>query len=162
MPQSEMAKKLHVSRSTIARDISELRHEAGNWMEGITKDYGYMIELKTELDRLQDVMYNLIKLRDKETKSSVIIQINKAIASISEKRFDLYTTTPMAESFKKFVKKEIQNSKKPNSNNRYFLPVYYPEMIEELDRQDERKEKELKERLESKGIKYLPVEDRPK
>jgi len=30
MPQSEMAKKLHVSRSTIARTISELRHELGN------------------------------------------------------------------------------------------------------------------------------------
>ena len=131
MPQTEMAKKLHVSRSTITRIISELRHEAGDWMEDLTADSGYLLELKTELDRLQDTMYNLIKLRNKETKPSVIIQINKEIANISGKRFELITKTSLAESLKKFVRKKMF-SDIPGSNNKYGLPV----LPEELERED--------------------------
>ena len=153
MPQSEMVKKLHVSRSTIARDLSELRHEAGNWMEDITKDYGYMLELKTELDRLQDVMYNLIKLRDKETKPSVIIQIDKAIADISGKRFELYTKTPMAESFKKFVKEKMIPLI-PGQNNKYGLPVLPEELEREDVKQNLERIRKRNESLKNEDLKY--------
>jgi len=116
MPQTEMAKKLRVSRSTIARDISELRHETGDWVREATEDEGHMLEYKLELDRLDDVIYDLRKLRNKVKKPSEIVMINREIANISKKRWDMYIKMPLAVSVSKFVKENIIQSKNLDVN----------------------------------------------
>ena len=153
MPQFEMAKKLDVSRSTIARIISEIRHDTGDWMESLTTNSGYILELKTEMDRLQDAMYNLIKLRDKVTKPSEIIQIYKAIASISGKRFELISMTPLAESIKKFVKEEMV-LRIPGQNNKYGLPVLPEELEREDVKQNLERIRKRNESLKNEDLKY--------
>ena len=96
MPQNEMAKKLQVSRSTIARDISELRNQSGDWLDNMTSEHGHVLELKTEMDRLDEVVYSLTKVRNNSKNPSEIIHANREIANISKKRWDLYRTLPLA------------------------------------------------------------------
>ena len=160
--ESQIAKKLQISRSTVSRAALKIREEKKLWLTNVTDEYGFVLELGLVLERISDCISKAYEMFETTKNTKERLAILKAIMDFSTVYWDKYEGTPLAASFKKFVQEKIENSKKPNSNNRYFLPVYFPEMIEELDRQDERKEKELKERLESKGIKYIPVEDRPK
>ena len=112
-----MVKRLHVSRSTIARDISELRSDATKWLQDMSEDHGQVIELKAEMDTFNEIVYNLRELRDKVKKPSEVIQINREIANISKKKWDLYRTIPLATSFKNFVDEHI-TKKKSGTNSR--------------------------------------------
>ncbi len=121
MPQNEMAKKLQVSRSTIARDISELRNQSGDWLDNMTSEHGHVLELKTEMDRLDEVVYSLTKVRNNSKNPSEIIHANREIANISKKRWDLYRTLPLAAAFRKFVNEKI-NEHDGNSRRMAIVP----------------------------------------
>jgi DNA-binding transcriptional regulator LsrR (DeoR family) len=60
MRQTDISKKLGVSRQTIVRDVAFLK-ESHNWLDGIVKE-GFIFEFQLALDRIKDVGTQLEEL----------------------------------------------------------------------------------------------------
>ena len=124
LPKTEIAKKLEISRSTVMRDFKYLKVEMKERIRDLAKDNDYLFEHMTELDRLNDLIHSLYKQRENATKTSEVIAINRAIADISFKRFQLHDQAPMVTSIHKFVEEHVNKIKSIENHPNYisFIP----------------------------------------
>lgn len=124
LSKTEIAKKLEMSRSTVMRDFKHLKLEMKERIRDMAEDNDYLFEHMAELDRLNDLIHSLYKQRENATKISEVIAINRAIADISYKRFELHDKAPMVTSFHKFVEENVNKIKSIENHPNYisFIP----------------------------------------
>ena len=111
------------------------------------------------LERISDCIAKSYEMLEATENTKERLTILKAIKDFSVEHYVRYGQVPLAASFRKFVEEKIEIRKKDNSNNRYFLPMVLPGMVEYYDEQDKRHKEERKKYLESKGIEYHPELD---
>jgi len=151
---SEIAKKLQVSRATVTRDIKKIRNENSNWINDMASKLSIITELKLTYERLLTSINHLTMLREEAKTVSEKIQLEKALVDFNKNLYDLQTHFPLAKSFNNFIQEHVINNPAPNKRR---LPVLTPELEEYYEKQEKRREEELKLHLASKGIEYHPL-----
>ena len=107
MTETQIAKELNVSRSTVGRAKKSLRKQTSDWIDGLSKDDGYLLEHKLAIDRINGLIYELYQLKDKATKISEKIQILNSISHLQNNILDILSASPMLESYHRFVKENL-------------------------------------------------------
>ena len=103
MTEKLIAEKLDVSRSTIVRDIKYLKNETSEWLDELTKDFGYHYNYRINLERIENEIYQLNKIRE-NANTMERIKIGNLMVKLIQTEWDLLGKAPMVASFKKFIK----------------------------------------------------------
>ena len=107
MTETQIAKDLNISRSTVGRTKKSLRKQTSDWIDSLSKDSGYLLEHKLAVDRINGLIYELYQLLGKATKISEKIQIINSIMQHQKDILEILNNTPMLESFHRFVQENL-------------------------------------------------------
>ena len=111
MSEKLIAEKLDVSRSTVVRDVKFWRKQSPEWITDLSRDYGYHLNYRMDLERLQNEIYELNKAREKAN-TSERIKISNSIVKIVKTDWELLNKAPMLASFNKFIQDNIDQKRK--------------------------------------------------
>ncbi len=75
--ETQIAKEVGVDRSTIVRDVMDLKKQSQSWLDSLPKGV-FVFEYKLALDKLKQTGAELSKLYEKTTRESEKLQILKA------------------------------------------------------------------------------------
>ncbi len=101
--ETEIANELGVHRNTIVRDVSFLKKQSQNWLDGLAKD-GFIFEYKLALAKIRDHESELQKLFNKTNNLGHKIQILKALDDNAKLYLELLGETPTIHAYKRAIK----------------------------------------------------------
>jgi len=101
--ESQIAKKLQISRSTVSRAAQKLREEKKVWLKNVTDNYGFALEHGLVLERILDCTAKAYELFETTENTKERLTILKAIKDFSVEYYDIYGQVPLAAAFRKFV-----------------------------------------------------------
>ncbi len=101
--ETEIANELGVHRNTIVRDVSFLKKQSQNWLDGLAKN-GFIFEYKLALAKIRDHESELQKLYNKTNDLGHKIQILKALDDNAKLYLELLGETPTIHAYKRAIK----------------------------------------------------------
>jgi len=101
--ETEIANELGVHRNTIVRDVSFLKKQSQNWLDGLAKN-GFIFEYKLALAKIRDHESELQKLYNKTDDLGHKIQILKALDDNAKLYLELLGETPTIHAYKRAIK----------------------------------------------------------
>jgi len=101
--ETEIANELGVHRNTIVRDVSFLKKQSQNWLDGLAKN-GFIFEYKLALAKIRDHESELQKLFNKTNDLGHKIQILKALDDNAKLYLELLGETPTIHAYKRAIK----------------------------------------------------------
>ena len=101
--ETEIANELGVHRNTIVRDVSFLKKQSQNWLDGLAKN-GFIFEYKLALAKIRDHEGELQKLYNKTNDLGHKIQILKALDDNAKLYLELLGETPTIHAYKRAIK----------------------------------------------------------
>ena len=101
--ETQIAREMGVNRSTIVRDVADLKKQSQSWLDSLPKGV-FVFEYKLALDKLKQTGTDLSNLYDKATKESEKLQILKAKDENTKLYFQLLAEAPAICAFKKAIK----------------------------------------------------------
>jgi len=102
--ETEIASILCVHRNTIVRDVSFLKNQSHNWLDGLAKN-GFIYEYKLSLDKIRDHERELQKLFEDSEEIGQKTQILKALDDNSKLYLELLGETPTVHAYKRAIGK---------------------------------------------------------
>lgn len=102
--ETEIASILCVHRNTIVRDVSFLKKQSHNWLDGLAKN-GFIYEYKLSLDKIRDHERELQKLFENSEDIGQKTQILKALDDNSKLYLELLGETPTVHAYKRAIGK---------------------------------------------------------
>jgi len=102
--ETEIAGILFVHRNTIVRDVSFLKNQSHNWLDGLAKN-GFIYEYKLSLDKIRDHERELQKLFEDSEEIGQKTQILKALDDNSKLYLELLGETPTVHAYKRAIGK---------------------------------------------------------
>jgi len=102
--ETEIAGILCVHRNTIVRDVSFLKNQSHNWLDGLAKN-GFIYEYKLSLDKIRDHERELQKLFEDSEEIGQKTQILKALDDNSKLYLELLGETPTVHAYKRAIGK---------------------------------------------------------
>ena len=102
--ETEIASILCVHRNTIVRDVSFLKKQSHNWLDGLAKN-GFIYEYKLSLDKIRDHERELQKLFENSEEIGQKTQILKALDDNSKLYLELLGETPTIHAYKRAIGK---------------------------------------------------------
>jgi len=102
--ETEIASILCVHRNTIVRDVSFLKKQSHNWLDGLAKN-GFIYEYKLSLDKIRDHERELQKLFEDSEDIGQKTQILKALDDNSKLYLELLGETPTVHAYKRAIGK---------------------------------------------------------
>ena len=102
--ETEIASILCVHRNTIVRDVSFLKKQSHNWLDGLAKN-GFIYEYKLSLDKIRDHERELQKLFENSEDIGQKTQILKALDDNSKLYLELLGETPTIHAYKRAIGK---------------------------------------------------------
>ena len=102
--ETEIAGILFVHRNTIVRDVSFLKNQSHNWLDGLAKN-GFIYEYKLSLDKIRDHERELQKLFENSEDIGQKTQILKALDDNSKLYLELLGETPTVHAYKRAIGK---------------------------------------------------------
>ena len=102
--ETEIASILCVHRNTIVRDVSFLKRQSHNWLDGLAKN-GFIYEYKLSLDKIRDHERELQKLFEDSEEIGQKTQILKALDDNSKLYLELLGETPTIHAYKRAIGK---------------------------------------------------------
>ncbi len=102
--ETEIASILFVHRNTIVRDVSFLKNQSHNWLDGLAKN-GFIYEYKLSLDKIRDHERELQKLFEDSEEIGQKTQILKALDDNSKLYLELLGETPTVHAYKRAIGK---------------------------------------------------------
>jgi len=102
--ETEIASILCVHRNTIVRDVSFLKKQSHNWLDGLAKN-GFIYEYKLSLDKIRDHERELQKLFENSEEIGQKTQILKALDDNSKLYLELLGETPTVHAYKRAIGK---------------------------------------------------------
>ena len=101
--ETEIANELGVHRNTVVRDVSFLKKQSQNWLDGLAKN-GFIFEYKLALAKIRDHESELQKLYNKTNDLGHKIQILKALDDNAKLYLELLGETPTIHAYKRAIK----------------------------------------------------------
>ena len=101
--ETEIANELGVHRNTIVRDVSFLKKQSQNWLDGLAKN-GFIFEYKLALAKIRYHESELQKLYNKTNDLGHKIQILKALDDNAKLYLELLGETPTIHAYKRAIK----------------------------------------------------------
>lgn len=101
--ETQIAKEIGVDRSTIVRDVTDLKEQSQNWLDSLPKGV-FVFEYKLALDKIKQSGVELSNLLEESTEISEKLQILKAKDENTKLYIQLLAEASTIYTFKKAAK----------------------------------------------------------